>query len=407
MIQQIRRSPAFSLLLNRQLLSLSFGHFSVDMYANLLPMMYPMLVAALGLDYSQVGLTVAMYTLSSSLSQPLFGYIADKVGGRHLAALGIAWTATLVALIGFAWDYWSLVTLVTIAGLGTAAFHPQGAMNTADVGGGRKASAMSIFMLGGNAGFSIGPMVGALVFSTSLGLHGATLLWLPGLAAALWVYRAIGKVDVRRQAIKAQKVADSRGVARVKVPVVGVAALVTVVMLRSWAASALTNYIPLLFSERGLSRTYAGQILFLALLSVAVGGLVGAFLADEFGGKKVTFASLAAAGPAIFLFFQSSELLMAVCAVAVGFLLGASTSVTLVMGQEMLPRSVGVASGLILGLGFATSGIGVGLTGALAEQIGLFEALNIIWILPLLAALFTLALKRPERELAEIAPGGW
>jgi len=132
---------------------------------------------------------------------------------------------------------------------------------------------------------------------------------------------------------------------------------------------------------------------------MAVGGLVGAFLADEFGSKKVTFASLALAAPAVFLFFQTTGIAMLGFAALAGFALGASTSVTLVMGQELLPQSKGVASGLILGLAFSTSGIGVGLTGALAEQIGLFGALNLIWILPLLAALFTLGLKSPEREV--------
>lgn len=399
------RSSVLSVAANPQLLSLSVGHFTVDSYANLLPMMYPTLTATLGLNYSQVGLAVALYTLSASLSQPLFGYLADRVGGRHMATAGIVWMATMVSLVSFAWDYWSLVILLTVAGFGTAAFHPQGAMNAAEVGGQRRASAMSIFMLGGNVGHSVGPMIGGIIFSTSLGLRGAALLWVPGVAMAAWLYRAIGRVDVTRRAIRAQRMASPGVSPRRAVPIVGVVALVFVVMLRSWASSALTNFIPLLFDERGWPLTWASQVLFLALISMAAGGVTGAFVADAMGRRKVTFASLAAAGPAIFLFLQSSGPLMALGAIVVGFLLGASTAVTLVIGQEMLPQSIGVASGLILGLGFATAGVGVSITGALADNFGLFTALNTIWMLPLVAAALCLALGRPERGAPRRQPG--
>lgn len=411
MIERPRRHPStegrggiLSVILNPQLLSLSIGHGTVDAYANLLPMMYPLLTVALGLNYSQVGLAVAAYTLSASLSQPLFGYIADRVGGRHMAAAGITWMATMVSLVGFAWDYWSLVAILTVAGLGTAAFHPQGAMNAGDVGG-HKASAMSVFMLGGNIGFALGPMLGAVVFSTALGLRGALLLWLPGILMALWLYKAIGRVDVKRQAIKAQALASAT-LPAARVPIVGVAALVLVVMLRSWSASALTNFIPLLFQERGLSMDWASQILFLTLIATAAGGVVGGFAADAWGSKRVTSISLAASAPAIFLFLQGSGVWMALSALAVGFLLGASTAVTLVMAQEVLPRNVGVASGLILGLGFATGGVGVSITGTLADSFGLFTALNSIWPLPLLAALLCLALNKPQRGPGGVAAGG-
>lgn len=372
----------------------------VDAYANLLPMMYPLLTVSLGLNYSQVGLAIAAYTLSSSLSQPIFGYIADKIGGRHMAAAGVVWMATMLSLLGFAWDYWSFVALLTVAGFGTAAFHPQGAMNTAGVGGDRRASAMSIYMLGGNTGYALGPMIGALVFSTALGLRGALFLWLPGVVMALWLYKAIGKVDLTREAIRARadKSTGCPAAPRLSAPLIGVVMLVLLVMLRSWAASAVTNFVPLWFEEMGLTQFMASRILFVILIASAAGGVIGAFTADAFGRKKVTFISLAAAGPALFAFFQSSGVLMVPCALLAGFLLGASTAVTLVMGQELLPQSLGVASGLILGLAFAAGGVGVGLTGALADSHGLHYALNMIGVLPLIAAVLCLLLNKPARS---------
>lgn len=403
MLARLPRPQIVTLLTNGKLLSVSAGHFTVDSFANLLPMMYPLLTDSLKLNYALVGLAIGLNTLASSLSQPVFGYIADRIGGRHLAAIGVAWTATFIAVLGFAWDYGSFVAILVLAGLGTAAFHPQGAMNTAEIGGARKTTAMSVFMLGGTAGFAVGPLLGAAVFSSQLGLHGSLILLIPGLAAAAWLYRAIGRVDLARQAVVQQRGPreSGRGLA---IPIFAVTALVIVVMLRSWTGSALNNFIPLLFKERGLPLGFASQVLFTQLIATAVGGVVGAMVADAWGKRRVAAVTLAASGPAIALFFQASPEFALPAAALVGLLLGASMSITLVMGLELMPNSVGMASGLILGVGFATGGLGVSLTGFMADSMGLANALNIIWVLPIVAALGCLGLGRGRRPTRLSSP---
>ena len=47
----------------------------------------------------------------------------------------------------------------------------------------------------------------------------------------------------------------------------------------------------------------------------------------------------------------------------------------LMLAQELMSGRAGFASGLIMGLGFATGAIGVPLTGAIADHIGLQGAL--------------------------------
>src|SRR5690349_1761039 len=76
----VERSRRFGLLQNRALLTLMLGHFTVDSYAGLLPVLYPLLIQTYSLDLKTVGLVSLAYSGASSLVQPLFGWLADKTG---------------------------------------------------------------------------------------------------------------------------------------------------------------------------------------------------------------------------------------------------------------------------------------------------------------------------------------
>src|SRR5919201_928278 len=63
-----------------------------------------------------------------SLSQPLFGWLADRFGTRF-TGLALAWTALTFSTLGFAPSFPALVAMAAAAGLGSGAFHPFGALN--------------------------------------------------------------------------------------------------------------------------------------------------------------------------------------------------------------------------------------------------------------------------------------
>jgi FSR family fosmidomycin resistance protein-like MFS transporter len=68
------------------------------------------------------------------------------------------------------------------------------------------------------------------------------------------------------------------------------------------------------------------------------------------------------------------------------------------MGQELLPRSLGVASGLVMGLGFVASGLGVFLTGLLADAYGLQSALLGLGLMPFLGVVLAALLPGRSRQ---------
>lgn len=387
-----------SLFRNKLLWSLSIGHFAVDLYPNILPIAFPILMVSLNMDsYARVAFIATMYTMTSSLSQPLFGYLADRFGGRVLAPVGLAWTSVLVGILGYAPDYISVIVIATLAGLGSGAFHPQGAMNASLLAGERKGTAVSIFMLGGNLGFSLGPVLGAVIFA-AFGLRGTPILIIPGVAFAIWLYQAMEAVERHRKSMVS---GGRRQDAKMRVPIIGVASLIVLIMLRSWTQGGINNFLALLYKERGIPLEAASQVLFVMLVGIAIGGVIGGVLSDFIGRKKVTFISLVLLAPMVYAFLQMVPPFALLVAFPVGLVSGATFGITLVMVQEMMPKNLGMASGLVLGLAFVTSGIGVSITGMMADNFGLLPALSFLSIMPFIGALLVLNY-RPVREAAGV-----
>ncbi len=386
-----------SILRNRTLITVSLGHFATDLCASFMPLVWPVLRESLNLNYGMIGLASTIYTAASSLTQPLFGFLGDRSHSRRWAALGLAFAAIFIGLIGFVESYPMLIAVVIMLGLGVSAFHPQGAMNASIAGGPNKATAMSIFSIGGTFAYALGPLLAGWLFTSSLGLKSTTILVVPGLLAAIWLLRGMRSMDQE----KAASAGDRAAAAQVPVNLVAFSALVIVVGLRAWTFSATSTYLPLLFQEQGLPLTFSGQILFIMQFGGVLGLLAGGYLADRLGRRKVTAVALLLLAPATFLLYHMPVALAPVFAFVFGVLGEAPLPVTTVMGQDLLPRNVGVASGLIFGLAFVTGGIGVSLTGVLADVWGLLPALTTLPFLPVLGA--GLCLLLPRRHAAERA----
>lgn len=379
-----------SLLTNLPLLSLTLGHFGVDMFGGMLPLILLALTDPLGLSYTQVGLVSMVHILAASLSQPFFGYLSDRFGGKRLAVLGVGGIGLIMGIIGLATRYEMLLAVAPFSGLCSAAFHPQGAANASRASGDRKGSGMSVFLLGGNTGFSIGPLLGGAVFA-SLGVRKAWLLSPIGLILAGLVYLA---PTVPNQAQPAESSRDRANPGRwsTRAAIAGITALMVVIFLRSWLHQSVTIYLPQLYKSRGGSVPLASNMLFSVLFPLALGTVTGGFLSDRIGRRRVVAASLALLTPLFLLLLSTTGGGAFLIAPLVGICIGASFPVTLVMAQELMPRGLGVMSGLALGFTFVAGAIGVAGTGVMADHWGLELALRIVAFAPLVGAMFTLML---------------
>ncbi len=146
----------------RILFLLGFGHFAVDLNQGALPVLLPRLFLTYDLSYSLTGIIMLVFTMSSSVIQPLFGYYSDKKGALWLLPLSALVAGSGMAMMGLARSYYLILLAALVSGIGVAAYHPEGSKAAHFVSGSARATAMSIFSVGGNLGFGLGSVVMAI-----------------------------------------------------------------------------------------------------------------------------------------------------------------------------------------------------------------------------------------------------
>jgi FSR family fosmidomycin resistance protein-like MFS transporter len=377
----------------RPLLLIVLGHTAVDSSQNILPVVLPLLQAKFSLSYSQVGLAAALVSISSSMIQPVFGWISDRWNTQWFLPAGLVWTGILMGMVGLVPNYWTLLAVVTLTGVGTAAFHPVASMAAAYASGSKRGLGMSFFSAGGNLGFAVGPVLAAWIL-TRFGLPGTILVVLEGCIAAGLIHWYRQEVEVPRRAFTPRGVVSSGPVPWAKLS--GLCALIT---LRSWGYSGLIVFIPLLLIEQGVPFQQTGRALFVFLFFGAMGGLLGGHLSDRIGRQQVMAASLLGFPPCMALALAVTGPVKWVFLALAGMMLLASFSVTVVFAQELLPQRVGLASGLTLGLAFGAGGLGVAMSGVVADLLGLHTSVWTLVFLPGLGGVLALGLRSPQRDL--------
>src|SRR5215210_3212823 len=163
--------------------ALSSGHLATDFANGALPALLPFLVHRFDLTYTLAAVVMLAWAISSSVVQPLFGLWSDRRGALWLLPTGLAAGGIGIGLAAAAPAYWLVLLFVVVSGLGTAAYHPEGSKFAAYASGNRRASGMSLFSIGGNVGYALGPIV-ATALVIQLGLTGGLLLAVPCVAVA-------------------------------------------------------------------------------------------------------------------------------------------------------------------------------------------------------------------------------
>lgn len=377
-----------------KILAVSLAHMVNDWYMNYIQTLLPFMVAA-GMGVSKGAFLVSAFTVTSSLLQPVAGYLVDQKNQRWMVYLGTLWMAVLISLTGVVQNYPLLVAIVALAGLGTAAFHPQASATVSAVSGERKGFYQALFVASGNVGWALTPLV-VVPFVLRFGLEMSPVFLLPGLAVAVLVWAAAPGTQAGPASTPPPLREAFAGVGA------DLAKVVMVVATRSLAYFGLVSFLPLYLQRINVSLVTGSRLIFLMLFSGAMGGLAGGYLSDIFGRKPVIVGSLMLSTPLFYLFLNSQGIYSFVFLSLAGAFLLASFSVTIVVAQELISKNSAVASGLILGFGIGTGGLGVGLVGLLAEYRGIVFVINLLVLLPLLAGLLGLAIRgRPAAKAVQ------
>jgi FSR family fosmidomycin resistance protein-like MFS transporter len=379
---------------------LSSGHFATDFANGALPALLPFLKDRFSLSYTAVGAVILASQASSSLTQPLFGLWSDRRGAMWLLPAGVALAGVGIALAADAPSFWLVLLLVLISGLGSAAYHPEGSKFAGFVSGRKRASGMAWFSIGGNLGFGVGPIATTVVVA-AFDLRGGLLLAIPGLlvAAALLAWASYLRGFAPEVGAARAPVGDDDRFA--------MKLLLGVIALRSVAWFGLITFVPLWEVSIGHSKSYGNHLLALMLFAGGVGTLALGPLADRFGRRPVLLASVVATGPLVLLFVLVGGVPGVLALALIGVCVVGTFGVTMVMGQEYMPRHVGTASGLVIGLSVGIGGIAALGLGRLADMTSLRTALFVAAAAPVLASVlaFMLPSGRKGRMLEPATEG--
>jgi len=364
-----------------RVLTLAGAHSIHDTYQSFLPPLLPEFIARLALTKTEAGL-LTVFLRAPSLLQPFIGYLADRVNLRYAVVLGPVLTAMMMSLLGVAPGYAMLALFLVIAGTSSACLHAVGPVMAGHLSGQHLGQGMGFWMVGGELGRVLGPLVIAIVLST-LGLAGLPWLMLGGLAASALLYLLLRTVPDRPRQM--EDVLPWRDALHVMAPFLLLIA--GLVVTRAFLLEAMSTYLAVFLREEGVDLWLTN-----VALSVFQGaGVVGAFfigmLSDRLGRKRILFLFMLAA-PFLMLAFLSVQGWTLILVLPVlGFALISLTPVIMALVQERYPENRSLANGIYMGLSFVLrSGVTV-VVGALGDAFGLRTAFMISAVMPLVGLL--------------------
>jgi len=362
---------------------LSAGHFVNDLSQGAIPALLPFWIVQHDLSYSAAAWIVFAFTGTSTIIQPLFGHLADRISKSWIIAASLILTGGGFALTGIAISYRLLIVAVIISGFGSAAFHPEAARFVNFAGGDKKATAMSIFGVGGTMGFALGPLLITAAVHV-LELKGTLLMLIPsGIIAVIFLCQASRLTTLEytgrdtKQQHKSSAGRDNwSAFVRLTLTIIG----------KSIIFYGLITFIPLYWvNVLNQSELAGGTALTVFSVSGVCGTLLGGRLVDRFGHVKIIVIACALLVPCLPALAWTNSVYLATCLlIPIGSLLLMTYGPTIVMGQKFLPNHIGLSSGMTLGVAFSVGGLVTPLLGYAADHYGISVVLISIAFIPVI-----------------------
>ena len=378
------------------LFSIAFAHLINDLLQAVIPAAYPILKENFNLTFTQIGLITLAYQLAASLLQPLVGLYTDKKPKPYSQIFGMVFTSLGIVCLSYASGFSMIILSVVLVGIGSSIFHPEASRISFLASGGRRGLAQSIFQLGGNAGTALGPLLVALIVVPNAQHY---IIWF--LAAALIGLLVLSRIALWYQNhlnLRSTKkaVIDLPNISQNKI-ILSVAILMVLIFSKFFYMASMSSYFTFYLMEKfNLSVQDSQFYLVLFLASCAIGTLIGGPLGDKFGRKYVIWFSVLGAAPFTLLLPHVDLFWTGVLSVLIGTIISSAFPAILVYAQELLPKKLGMVSGLFYGFAFGMGGLGSALLGNLADHTSITYVYYLCAYLPLIGiiALFLPNLKK-------------
>lgn len=379
-MSQIRTKTSYSILF-----AIAIAHLLNDLLQAVIPAIYPQLERKFDLSMAQIGIITLCFQLSSSIFQPLVGNYTDKNPKPYSQVFGMMFTALGIATLAYAPSYHWVLIAVTLVGIGSSVFHPESSRVAFLASGGRRSLAQAIFQLGGNTGTALAPLLIAWIVIPNGKKHILWFVLFAILAKIILVY--VGKwrsneLKNTANGIKKPIVLPDLTQKQITFSVI---ILLVLIFSKYFYTAGITSYFQFYTMKKfGLSEVQAQVYLFYFLGAAAVGTLLGGIFGDKFGRKFVIWFSILGAAPFALMLPYADQQWTAVLVVLVGLIISSAFPAILVFAQELLPKKIGMVSGLFYGFAFGMGGLASAVLGYIADQTSIEYVYKICSFLPLI-----------------------
>ncbi|EGD33454.1 major facilitator superfamily permease [Capnocytophaga sp. oral taxon 338 str. F0234] len=378
------------------LILIAVAHFLNDLLQGVLPSIYPALQSKFALSMAQVGLITFCYQLSASILQPLVGTYTDKHPMPYSQVIGMSFSALGIGLLSYANSYHLILLSVIFVGIGSSIFHPESSRISFLASGGKRSFAQAIFQLGGNAGSAIAPLFVILIILSRKTVNGSlieenhleNLIWFvlfPMLAITILFF--VGRW--RKKLLKQSQALNKREIplpdlthAQIRNSMI---ILMFLVFSKNFYTAGISNYLQFYTIHKfGFTNAQAQIYLSYYLGAAAAGTLIGGFFGDRIGRKFIIWFSILGTAPfALWLPYANAHT-TATLVILIGFIISSAFASILVYAQELLPKKIGMISGVFYGFAFGMGGLASAILGKLIDMTSIEFVYKLCSYLPLM-----------------------
>ncbi len=367
------------------LFAIAIAHLLNDLLQAVIPAIYPQLEQKFHLSMAQIGIITLCFQLSSSIFQPLVGNYTDKKPKPYSQVFGMFFTAIGIAMLAYAPSYHWVLVAVTLVGVGSSIFHPESSRVAFLASGGKRSLAQAIFQLGGNTGTALAPLLIAWIVIPNGKKHILWFVLFAVLAKIILVY--VGQwrsKELKKAANGVKKPVVLPDLSQRKITL-SVIILLTLIFSKYFYTAGITSYFQFYTMKKfGLTEVQAQVYLFYFLGAAALGTLVGGVFGDRIGRKFVIWFSILGAAPFALLLPYVDQHWTAILIMLIGFIISSAFPSILVFAQELLPKKIGMVSGLFYGFAFGMGGLASAILGYIADHTSIEYVYKLCSFLPLM-----------------------
>jgi len=373
--------------------TIAASHWIHDSYTAFLAPMLIVFKENLGLSNTEAGL-LSVFMQEASLLQPVIGGVADRFNARYFVILAPMVTGIAMSFLGVAPSYLALAILLTIAGISSACMHAVGPVMAGNVSGSKLGLGMSIWMVGGEAGRFISPLViGA--FIPLMGQQRMPWLMIGGLlTSAVLMFalpadkRSVSGLQARGSSLRQ----ELQGKGRLLAP------LLVILVFQIIQSVTLVTYLPVLLHDEGESFWLASVSLSVLQAAGVAGAFFGGTLSDRLGRRLMIFLSILPTAILMLAFLTVSGWARFPLLVLLGLTSLSVTPVVMALIQENFPNNRALANGFYMALSFGIRAIVIVIVGRVGDLFSLRTAFAVAAVVSLLSTPLVFWLPAKPRE---------